>query len=79
MIQQKQIDQDKTREHILVSSVTPGYCKTDMTGNNGEFTAEQGADTPVFLTQVSNGVMGGQFWSDRKVVDWLNESMIWET
>lgn len=77
MIQQKLIDMDKSRENIKISSATPGYCKTDMTGQNGEFTAEEGADTPVFLTQVDNSVVGGQFWSDRKVCDWHNEIFIW--
>ena len=72
IIQQKQIDSDKTRSNIKISSVCPGYCKTDMTSNQGFYTAEQGADTPVFLTQLDKRVAGGQFWSNRKVNDWKN-------
>ena len=34
-IHQKQIDADKTRNGIVVSAVSPGYCKTDMTKNIG--------------------------------------------
>jgi carbonyl reductase 1 len=75
-LQQKQIDQDTTRTNIKISSVTPGYCMTDMTSNKGYFTAEQGADTPYFLTQLSNDIDGGQFWSERKVCDWINEEMV---
>jgi NAD(P)-dependent dehydrogenase (short-subunit alcohol dehydrogenase family) len=42
-IQQKEIDQDTTRTGIIVSAVCPGYCKTEMTGGGGFFTAEQGS------------------------------------
>lgn len=74
-IQQKQFDQDTSKNDIKISSATPGYCQTDMTGNKGIFTAEQGADTPVYLTQIGDNVPGGEFWSGRSICDWLKEEM----
>jgi NAD(P)-dependent dehydrogenase (short-subunit alcohol dehydrogenase family) len=41
-IQQRDFDQETTRSGIVVSAMCPGYCKTEMTGGGGIFTAEQG-------------------------------------
>ena len=44
-IQQNDFDQDTSREGIIVSSVTPGFCKTDLTRGQGIYTAEEGKIT----------------------------------
>ena len=41
-IQQKEFDLDSTRKNVIVSSVTPGWCKTDLTRGQGVYTAEEG-------------------------------------
>ena len=76
-IQQKQFDQDTSRTDIKISSACPGYCQTDMTGNKGVFTAEQGAETLVFVTQLGAEILGGQFWSEKKPCDWLTEQFFY--
>ena len=44
-IQQREFDQDP-REDIVVNSVHPGYIKTDMTGNQGGLSVEEGMNLP---------------------------------
>ena len=41
-IQQRDIDKDTSRSGILVNSMCPGYCKTDMARGGGYLTADQG-------------------------------------
>lgn len=42
-----------------INSVTPAFCKTDMSFNNGHYTAEQGAKGPVKLAlTVGDGPSG---------------------
>ena len=41
-IQQRDIDKDTSRNGILVNSMCPGYCKTDMSRGGGYLTADQG-------------------------------------
>ena len=41
-IQQNDFEKDSSREGIIVSSVTPGFCKTDLTRGEGIYTAEEG-------------------------------------
>lgn len=44
-VQQRMIDEAKPGANIVVSAMCPGYCKTDMTGNWGVLSAEQGNRT----------------------------------
>ena len=76
-LQQKLINMDKTRKNILIYSVCPGYCKTDLTKETGIITPDEGADTPVYLIVNSNipNSKGGEFWSLRKIVDWEHEQL----
>ncbi|EFJ15569.1 hypothetical protein SELMODRAFT_271617 [Selaginella moellendorffii] len=54
---------------ISVNSVCPGYTKTDLTGGEGHFTAEQGADTPVWLaTLEAEDYPSGKFFAERKEI-----------
>ncbi|KAK7274539.1 hypothetical protein RIF29_15633 [Crotalaria pallida] len=47
---------------ICINSVCPGYVKTDITGNTGFLTAEEGAASPVKLALISNGSPSGLFY-----------------
>lgn len=46
---------------IAVNSVAPGYVKTDLTGNNGFMTAEEGARLPVEYALLKDGTVSGRF------------------
>ncbi|MDF2797462.1 MAG: Short-chain dehydrogenase/reductase [Devosia sp.] len=46
---------------IAVNSVAPGYVKTDLTGNNGFMTAEEGARLPVQYALLDDGTVSGRF------------------
>ena len=57
---------------IVVSVMSPGYCSTDMTNNEGDRTAAEGARTAVFLSLLPADFDGakGAFWADEKELDW---------
>ncbi len=65
---------DEVKEHnILVNTMCPGYCKTDMTGGEGSpapRTAEQGAATAIFLSTLPDDGPRGQFFTDDKTLPW---------
>lgn len=46
---------------IAVNSVAPGYVKTDLTGNNGFMTAEEGARLPIKYALLEDGTVSGRF------------------
>ncbi len=58
---------------FLVDAICPGHCRTDMGGEDAPRSAEQGADTAIWLatrdfdpTKNKTGLL----WEDRQVVDW---------
>ena len=55
---------------VLVNSCCPGWCKSDMAGwERPPLTAEQGADTPVFLALLPEGSkLNGQFVAEREPI-----------
>lgn len=52
-------------QHIYVNCATPGFCKTDLTRNAGIYTAEQGAETPVWVALLPPKGPTGQFFSQK--------------
>ena len=48
---------------VLVNSCCPGYVSTDMTGNRGAKTVDEGAQTPVLLALGDIGGTSGEFVS----------------
>ena len=57
------------RRGVLVDAVCPGHCRTDMGGPDAPRSAEQGADTVLWLAQRDEGPTG-LLWEDRAVVPW---------
>jgi NAD(P)-dependent dehydrogenase (short-subunit alcohol dehydrogenase family) len=56
--------------NIKVNAMCPGWVRTDMGGANAERSAEQGADTAIWLSTLpDNGPTGG-FFRDRKPIAW---------
>ncbi|KAI5056573.1 hypothetical protein GOP47_0028391 [Adiantum capillus-veneris] len=49
-------------QRIYVNCVSPGYCKTDMTSNQGFYAAEHGAETPVWFALLPANGPTGQFF-----------------
>lgn len=46
---------------MAVNSVSPGYVKTDLTGNTGFMTPEEGAKLPVQYALLGEGAVSGRF------------------
>lgn len=55
---------------ILVNSMSPGWVKTDMGGEEAPRNVEEGADTAVWLAQLPSNGPTGQFFRDRKPIPW---------
>ncbi|KAK2999760.1 hypothetical protein RJ639_024292, partial [Escallonia herrerae] len=45
-----------------VNAVSPGFCKTDLSHNNGQFTAEEGARGPVRMALIPADGSSGKFF-----------------
>ena len=58
---------------FLVDAICPGHCRTDMGGEDAPRSAQEGAETAVWLaTRDFNPATDktGLLWEDRQVVDW---------
>lgn len=55
---------------IMVNSMCPGWCRTEMGGEEAPLTAEQGADTIVWLATEAPHTLRGGFVKERKVIAW---------
>jgi NAD(P)-dependent dehydrogenase (short-subunit alcohol dehydrogenase family) len=55
---------------VLVNSACPGWVRTGMGGKNAPRSVEQGADTIVWLATLPDNGPSGEFFSDRKRIDW---------
>jgi NAD(P)-dependent dehydrogenase (short-subunit alcohol dehydrogenase family) len=56
--------------NILINSMSPGWVKTDMGGSGAPGTAEQGADTAIWLSMLPDHGPTGGFYKDRKPYQW---------
>ena len=55
---------------ILVNSMSPGWVKTDMGGEEAPRSVEEGADTAVWLCLLPSNGPTGQFFRDRQPIPW---------
>ena len=55
---------------ILVNSMSPGWVRTDMGGNEAPRSVEEGADTAVWLCLLPSNGPTGQFFRDRTPIPW---------
>lgn len=56
-----QLSEELRDTPIVVTSVSPGYVKTDLTGHAGFMTAEEGARLPVQHALLGEGAVSGRF------------------
>lgn len=59
------------RRGVLVDAMCPAHCRTDMGGPDAPRSAEEGADTIIWLaTRDADGAQTGLLWEDRQPVPW---------
>ncbi|RLV50533.1 SDR family NAD(P)-dependent oxidoreductase [Nocardioides mangrovicus] len=64
-------EQNLGRRGVLVDATCPGHCRTDMGGPDAPRSAEQGAETAVWLaSRPAEDAQTGVLWEDRRVVPW---------
>lgn len=52
--------------NILVNAYSPGWMQTDMGGSGAPFTAEEGAETAVYLATLPDGGAQGKFFAEMR-------------
>jgi len=55
---------------IHIFGCCPGWCRTDMAGDNAPRSAEEGADTPTWLALSPPPNASGSFFGERKQISW---------
>lgn len=68
-IQARQMEKNGL-ENVLVSSVSPGWVRTDMGGCSAPFSADQGARSIVEIAFLPKCSPNGQFWRKGKTSSW---------
>eukprot|EP00850_Spirogloea_muscicola_P016435 SM000133S26801 [mRNA] locus=s133:183225:189279:- [translate_table: standard] len=51
---------------VLVNACNPGWCRTDMAGSRAPRSADDGADTPVFVALAPPGSTTGGYFNDQQ-------------
>jgi NAD(P)-dependent dehydrogenase (short-subunit alcohol dehydrogenase family) len=52
--------------NILVNAYSPGWMKTDMGGSDAPFTADEGAETAIYLATLPEGGAQGKFFEEMR-------------
>jgi len=55
---------------VMVNSMCPGWCRTEMGGSDAPRTPEEGADTLTWLALDAPHTLRGKFIKDRAVIPW---------
>lgn len=55
--------------NILVNAYSPGWMQTDMGGSNAPFTADEGAETAMYLATLPEGGTQGNFFAEMRKFD----------
>ncbi|MEE4303518.1 MAG: SDR family NAD(P)-dependent oxidoreductase [Wenzhouxiangella sp.] len=55
---------------VKVNSACPGWVRTDMGGDEAPRSAEEGADTPIWLATLPDDGPAGGFFRSRRPIDW---------
>ncbi len=74
-IQQREFDERRAEDDLVVNHVHPGYVDTDMTSHKGSLTVEAGSEAIVWAALLPPNVKeprGGYIWHDKTIVDWVN-------
>jgi 3-oxoacyl-[acyl-carrier protein] reductase len=58
------------RRGVLVDAMCPGHCRTDMGGPDAPRSADEGAETIVWLATRAPESETGRLWEDRQIVPW---------
>ncbi|XP_037687679.1 carbonyl reductase [NADPH] 3 isoform X3 [Choloepus didactylus] len=71
-IQARSLEEKRKVDRILLNACCPGWVKTDMAGDFGSRTAEEGAKTPVYLALLPPDATEphGQLVRDKVVQNW---------
>jgi NAD(P)-dependent dehydrogenase (short-subunit alcohol dehydrogenase family) len=56
--------------HIIINSMCPGWCRTEMGGQAAPLSADEGADTLVWLALDAPPDLRGAFVKQRQVIPW---------
>ncbi|XP_071095151.1 carbonyl reductase [NADPH] 1-like [Haliotis cracherodii] len=77
LIQQRVLDREGKTD-VVVNACCPGWCRTDMGGQKAISSAEEGADTIVYLATLPPEVMSprGQLVTRRKIKPWTKGSVL---
>jgi len=52
---------------VLINAADPGWCRTDMAGPSASHSAEEGAETPVFLALLpADSTVNGKFYANKR-------------
>lgn len=55
---------------VMVNSMCPGWCRTEMGGQEAPLSAEQGADTLGWLAREAPRSLRGKFFREREEIPW---------